>query len=118
MSQAKGAVKITFYAEPDIKKWLDKLDPGIKSHSINKILRTGIKRGGVSAAGRLEALEARTAKLELDTQFDGMAIGALRRFLLRQSGGRAANELGFDYMEVVAENNGMPPRVRWQPDRY
>lgn len=114
----KNTVKVTFYADPDIKLRLDKLDPGVKSHTINQMLRLGFKRGAGSIDNRFEALDARLSKLEFDSHFDGFAIAALKRIIVKHSGGRAANELALLFMEIIAETNGLPQRKKWTADRY
>lgn len=113
----KPTTKITFYADPDIKKRLDSLDPGVKSHTINQMLRRGFKRGSASIENQIEALEARLSKLEVDSHFDGFAIAAIRRHITKHSAGRGANELAHLFLELLAETDGMPPRKKWTPDR-
>lgn len=112
----KDTTKITFYADPDVKKHLDRLDTGIKSHTINKLLRLAFKRSGTSIDDQLEQLEARIKKLEHDAQFDGFAINAIRNVMIKHSGGRVANELGDEFIDLFNQTRGMPPRKDWEPD--
>jgi hypothetical protein len=55
---AEQGKKVTFYAAPDVKEWLDTLDAGIKSKTINSLLRIGIsEKTGVEE--RLALIEGR-----------------------------------------------------------
>jgi hypothetical protein len=40
---SEKSTKFTFYAEPDVKEWLDSLDLGVKSKMINSLLREGMR---------------------------------------------------------------------------
>jgi hypothetical protein len=111
MPQKKTA-KVTFYVDADVKKSLDKIDPGVKSHTINDLLRQGFKRGATVEA-RLEALETLLKKMEADVQFDGFAIAAIRRVMLNRSGGMAAQDLQKEFDDIFYGSGGTPPRHRW-----
>lgn len=114
MAQQKNSnPKITFYVDEDVKKRLDKLDPGIKSHTINEMLRKSFKRGA-NLNERVDVLEAAITKLEADLQFDGFAIMALRRILLNHFGERVAFELEKEFNEILYGTRGVPPRKNWK----
>ena len=107
--QRKDTVKVTFYADPETKKLLDRLEPGVKSHKINEILREHLKKGA-RTADQLQVLEMRLKKAEADLQYDGFAIAAVRRFLLNHSGGKAAKELSKEFYDIYYGSGGIPPR--------
>jgi methionine salvage enolase-phosphatase E1 len=108
----KEQSKITFYADPDVKKWLSTIAPGVKSHQINELLRQGFKRG-TSTSKQIDILETRLKKLEQDIQFDGFAIATIRRVLLSHSGGQVAEELQKEFNDLFYSSGGIPPRQRW-----
>ncbi len=54
--------KVTFYADADVKRKLDQLDPGTKSHTINSFLRKGFE-GGSTTPERLDVLDAKIRTL-------------------------------------------------------
>lgn len=108
----KSGTKITFYVDEDVKKRLDRIDSGVKSHTINELLRQGFKRGA-TIEDRLEVAEARLKKLEADLQFDGFAIAAVRRVMMAHSGGTAAQELKKEFDDILYGSGGIPPRHRW-----
>jgi len=91
--------KVTFYAEPDIKEWLDSLSPGEKSRTINELLREGRERHHADGE-RLSLIESRLKKLEKDNQFDGYAIAALRRVLMNRFGAVTAEEFKKEYDDL------------------
>jgi hypothetical protein len=95
-------VKVTFYAEPDIKEWLDKLDSGIKSRSINALLRDALKQklNKTKSEERFDLIESRLRKLEKDMQFDGFSIAALRRVLLNRFGPNSTEEFKKEYDDL------------------
>jgi hypothetical protein len=108
----KETAKVTFYADPDVKKWLDsKVDPGVKSRTINEILRRSLKRGN-NVEERLDVIEAMLKKMQADLQFDGFAIAAVRKVMVNHSGGLAADELHKEFSDIFYGANGLPPR-RW-----
>ena len=101
--------KVTFYAAPDVKEWLDSLDPGEKSKTINAILRDGIhQKSGLDE--RLTLMEGRIKKLEKDSRFDGFAIAALRRVLLNRFGDLTAAEFKKEYDDLYF-GAPRPPRA-------
>ena len=101
MSEEKNT-KITFYAEPDVKEWLDSLDSGSKSKTINAFLRESMcdQKKTDQGSERLDLLEGRIKKLEKDNQFDGYAIAALRRVLLNRFGENTAAEFKKEYDDL------------------
>ena len=101
--------KITFYADADVKKRLDKLDPGIKSHTINELLRQGFEKGE-SVEKRIEGLEARLQVLQKDVQVDGFSIAAIRGFLMSRFGGRAAEEIAKQFDDIYYGSTPLPAK--------
>jgi hypothetical protein len=101
MTDSKST-KVTFYAEPDIKAWLDSLDLGAKSKTINELLREGMldQKTEKQEADRFDLLEGRIRKLEKDNQFDGFAIAAMRRVLLNRFGDISATEFKKEYDDL------------------
>jgi hypothetical protein len=101
MTDSKST-KVTFYAEPDIKEWLDSLDLGAKSKTINELLREGMldQKTEKQEVDRFDLLEGRIRKLEKDNQFDGLAIAALRRVLLNRHGDLSAAEFKKEFDDL------------------
>jgi len=95
----KRATKVTFYADPDVKEWLDSLDSGLKSKAINSILRAG-QTSKTALDDQLALIEGRLKKLEKDTQFDGFSIAALRRVLLNRFGDNTTAEFKKEYDDL------------------
>lgn len=103
--------KVTFYAEPDIKAWLDTLDSGAKSRTINALIRDGMtQKTGLEE--RLALIESRLRKLEKDNQFDGFSIAALRRVLLNRFGELTTIEFKKEYDDLYF---GAPRPPRFPP---
>jgi|SRR5208283_735473 len=94
--------KVTFYAEPDVKEWLDSLDSGLKSRTINALLRDGMTQKFEKTAfeERLDLIEGRLRKLEKDNKFDGYSIAALRRVLLNRFGDLTTAEFKKEYDDL------------------
>ena len=90
------STKVTFYADPDVKEWLDSLDSGLKSKTINELLREG-KDQRSSVEEKLSLIDSRIRKLEKDAQFDGFAISAIRRIMVNRFGDRSAEEFKKEY---------------------
>ena len=101
MSQ-ENRVKVTFYADPDIKEWVDSLESGLKSRAINDFLRDGMRERSKlqQSQDRMALIEGRIKKLEKDTQFDGFAIAALRRVLLNRFGDLTTAEFKKEYDDL------------------
>lgn len=78
MTRDEGG-KVTFYADADVKEKLDQLDPGTKSHTINKLLRKGFE-GGATMTEQIEVLNARTRKLESEIRRNGLFDKELHNF--------------------------------------
>ncbi len=99
---SEKSTKFTFYAEPDVKEWLDSLDQGVKSKMINSLLREGMRdqKSNTQQADRFDLIEGRLRKLEKDNQFDGYAIAALRRVLLNRYGDLSAAEFKKEYDDL------------------
>jgi len=104
-------VKVTFYSEPDVKKWLDKLDAGIKSRTINQLLRAGFQKVDESETveKRMAALEAKIHIVEKQMRTDGFTLAAIRRVLLNRFGERAAEELEKEFNDIYFGSTPMPP---------
>ena len=91
--------KVTFYAAPDVKAWLDTLSSGDKSKLINECLRDGRDKQ-IANADRLRLIEERLVKLERDARFDGFAIAALRKILLNRFGPTTRDEFKKEYDDL------------------
>lgn len=106
------ARKITFYADEDVKQWLDQLDSGSKSRMINTLLRQGLgDRDKGTFDMRFNAIDARLRKLEKDVTFDGFSIAALRRVLLNRFGKNSEDEFKKEYDDFYFGYGGkQPPR--------
>jgi len=101
--------KITFYAEPDISKWLDSLDAGQKSKTINNLLRDGMQqKHGLDE--QLALIQGRLKRLEQDSRFDGFSIAALRRIMLNRFGPSSADEFKKEYDDFYYGSRN-PPRT-------
>ena len=98
--------KVTFYADADVKEQLDRLDPGTKSHTINRMLRKGFE-GGATMNERLEVMDAKIGSLEAESltwrkpMFDKELHANCSEFY------RVDRAL-----EVVVSRNGQPTTVR------
>lgn len=98
MSDEK-TVKVTFYADPDVKEWLDSLDSGSKSRTINSLLREG-KEQRSDLEEKLSLIDSRIRKLEKDSHFDGCAIAVIRRIMLNRWGAMTAEEFKKEYDDI------------------
>lgn len=92
--------KVTFYADRDVKEWLDKLGASGKSKKINELLRRGFEEG-VDLLPRLEALEAKMQTLQKDLKHDGFTIAAMRRVLMNRFGLRVTEELEKEFDDLL-----------------
>jgi uncharacterized protein (UPF0335 family) len=102
-------VKITFYADPDVKIWLDKLDSRMKSHMINQLLREGIE-DGARIEDRLWVIEQRIKTIERDLKHDGFSIGAIRRVLMERFGERTTELLQKEFDDLLHGSPGGKPQ--------
>jgi cell division septum initiation protein DivIVA len=91
--------KVTFYADADVKKWLDSLDAGIKSYTINKLLRKGFSEAE-TILERLTQLEQTVQGLQKDGQNNRFSVAAVRRVLMNQMGAHAAAELDKEFDDI------------------
>ena len=91
--------KVTFYADAEVKEWLNSLDPGVKSKTINSLLRDGMQQK-TELNERLSLIEGRLKKVEKDTQFDGYAIAAVRKVLLNRFGENSVAEFKKEYDDL------------------
>lgn len=92
--------KVTFYADPDVKEWLDKLGASGKSRKINDLLRRGFEEGH-DLLPRLEALEAKMQTMQKDLKHDGFTIAAMRRVLMNRFGLRVTEELEQEFNDLL-----------------
>lgn len=92
--------KVTFYADPDVKEWLNKLGASGKSRKINDLLRRGFEEGH-DLLPRLEALEAKMHTMQKDLKHDGFTIAAMRRVLMNRFGLRVTEELEQEFNDLL-----------------
>ncbi len=92
--------KVTFYADADVKKWLDKLGASGKSRKINELLRKGFEKGD-DVSPRLDALEAKMQVMQKDLRNDGFTIAAMRRVMMNRFGARATEELEKEFNDIL-----------------
>jgi hypothetical protein len=92
--------KVTFYADADVKKWLDKLGASGKSRKINELLRMGFEKGD-DVLPRLDALEAKMQVMQKDLRNDGFTIAAMRRVMMNRFGERATEELEKEFNDIL-----------------
>lgn len=92
--------KVTFYADRDVKEWLDKLGASGKSKKINELLRRGFEES-VDLLPRLEALENKMQTFQKDLRHDGFTIAAMRRVLMNRFGLRVTEELEKEFDDLL-----------------
>lgn len=92
--------KVTFYADADVKKWLDKLGTSGKSRKINELLRKGFEKGD-DVLPRLDALEVKMQVMQKDLRNDGFTIAAMRRVMMNRFGVRATEELEKEFNDIL-----------------
>jgi hypothetical protein len=98
-----------------VKKWLDKLDAGIKSRTINQLLRAGFQKVDESETveKRMAALETKIQIVEKQMRTDGFTLAAIRRVLLNRFGERAAAELEKEFNDIYFGSTPVPaPRTK------
>jgi hypothetical protein len=100
--------KITFYADVDVKIWLDRLDSRMKSHMINQLIREGIEDGS-KIEDRLWIVEQRLKTIERDLKHDGFSIGAIRRVLMDRFGERTTEALKKEFDDLLHGTPGGKP---------
>lgn len=92
--------KVTFYADADVKDWLDRLGSSGKSRKINELLRKGFEKGD-DVSPRLDALEAKLNVMQKDLRNDGFTIAAMRRVLMSRFGMRVTEELEQEFNDLL-----------------